>query len=442
MSTNGATAARKTPVPATASTAASRAQSPSTTNPPAAPPKKTTPTSTQKAKVSKQQDDDPNSTTRRCKHCKNQVPKDGFDKHSKNCLRQKKEEKKKREEVAKRANGDKDAVGEPDDAVPNGSQPATNGADVDGMSVQNTTETVAKPSKKEGKKKDAAANGKKRKADIALDDAASVASSATGSKPPTKKMKKKDATATPTAKETKDGEKKTGGGGGGKPKGPVDVERQCGVLLPNAAMCARSLTCKSHSMGAKRSVPGRSLPYDVLLANYQKKNQARQQKERMAANANAAEEDGNKEGAAVDSDEERERVMNAIARARPKPLTYETDIGGNFSGMAGIGAGGALGGIGCEQYVTGSVAKRYRNVRLKEMLGNALGGSRGGGLFSISSAGKERAYTNTDGITESAPLSATGPQSAGLGGSRRQSSVGGEHMRRGSDVLGDTAMAS
>ena len=64
-----------------------------------------------------------------------------------------------------------------------------------------------------------------------------------------------------------------------KPKGPVDVEKQCGVLLPNGAQCARSLTCKSHSMGSKRAVPGRSLPYDMLLQAYQKKNQARQQSE-------------------------------------------------------------------------------------------------------------------------------------------------------------------
>lgn len=59
--------------------------------------------------------------------------------------------------------------------------------------------------------------------------------------------------------------------------GPVDVERQCGVLLANGMPCARSLTCKSHSMGAKRAVAGRSLPYDMLLAAYQKKNQAKQQ---------------------------------------------------------------------------------------------------------------------------------------------------------------------
>jgi SAGA-associated factor 73 len=62
------------------------------------------------------------------------------------------------------------------------------------------------------------------------------------------------------------------------PKGPVDVEKQCGVPLPNGALCARSLTCKSHSMGSKRAVPGRSAPYDILLAQYQKKNQAKQQR--------------------------------------------------------------------------------------------------------------------------------------------------------------------
>lgn len=55
--------------------------------------------------------------------------------------------------------------------------------------------------------------------------------------------------------------------------GPVNVNEQCGVLVPpNNTPCARSLTCKTHSMGAKRSVPGRSAPYDVLLNEWQKKH--------------------------------------------------------------------------------------------------------------------------------------------------------------------------
>lgn len=60
-----------------------------------------------------------------------------------------------------------------------------------------------------------------------------------------------------------------------KPKGPVNVEKQCGVPLPQGGLCARSLTCKSHSMGSKRAVTGRSQPYDILLAQYQKKNHAK-----------------------------------------------------------------------------------------------------------------------------------------------------------------------
>jgi SAGA-associated factor 73 len=88
-----------------------------------------------------------------------------------------------------------------------------------------------------------------------------------------KRKAENDAEKAPKAKKKKDEPKAKGA----KPKGPVDVERQCGVLLPNGQPCARSLTCKSHSMGAKRAVPGRSLPYDMLLAAYQKKNQAKLQ---------------------------------------------------------------------------------------------------------------------------------------------------------------------
>ncbi|TPR08460.1 hypothetical protein CAN33_004295 [Aspergillus niger] len=138
-----------------------------------------------------------------------------------------------------------------------------------------------------------------------------------------------------------------------KPKGPVDVEKQCGVTLPNGAQCARSLTCKSHSMGAKRAVPGRSLPYDMLLQAYQKKNQARQQK--AAIDANAPLQDDLDNNGPVDSDEEKDTVMAAISRSHPYPMVTHTLI---------------------------STKKKYQYVRIKEMLSHALGGSRGGGLFS------------------------------------------------------------
>lgn len=110
-----------------------------------------------------------------------------------------------------------------------------------------------------------------------------------------------------------------------KPKAPVDVERQCGVQLPNGALCARSLTCKSHSMGAKRSVLGRSQPYDILLAAYQKKNQAKQQKAAINAGGPPPEEiEAN--AMPVDSDEESEFVMAAIATHVPHPLEHHVMI--------------------------------------------------------------------------------------------------------------------
>jgi SAGA-associated factor 73 len=86
-------------------------------------------------------------------------------------------------------------------------------------------------------------NGKKRKADDPLDD-------------PSASKKKK---ATP--KVTK-----------GRLKGPVDLTKQCGVINDKGLPCSRSLTCKSHSMGAKRSVPDRPRDYDELLLEWNRAN--------------------------------------------------------------------------------------------------------------------------------------------------------------------------
>jgi SAGA-associated factor 73 len=58
----------------------------------------------------------------------------------------------------------------------------------------------------------------------------------------------------------------------GRLKGPVDLDKQCGVINDKGLPCSRSLTCKSHSMGAKRSVQGRSKAYDELLLDWQRAN--------------------------------------------------------------------------------------------------------------------------------------------------------------------------
>jgi len=53
-------------------------------------------------------------------------------------------------------------------------------------------------------------------------------------------------------------------------KGPIDYDKQCGVINDKGLPCSRALTCKSHSMGAKRAVAGRSRPYDELYLDWQR----------------------------------------------------------------------------------------------------------------------------------------------------------------------------
>ena len=168
-----------------------------------------------------------------CKHCRRPVLRTVAAGHIRECLNKKQEKLKKKKEAKeakdaalRKEKGEKD---EDDGGKNNARKSAIKGAVVDG---------------------DGAKKGKKRKID------------ADAEKAPNAKKKKKD---DPKAKAA-------------KPKGPVDVEKQCGVALPAGGYWARSLTCKSHSMGLKRAVPGRSLPYDMLLAQYQKKNQAKQQR--------------------------------------------------------------------------------------------------------------------------------------------------------------------
>ncbi|CAO0803621.1 unnamed protein product [Mucor circinelloides] len=101
----------------------------------------------------------------------------------------------------------------------------------------------------------------KKKA-TALEDELNTPST-TEKRPPTVLAEKPD-----KKKMKKEKQKKTT-----KQKAPLDLDKQCGVIQgQNNLPCTRSLTCKSHSMGAKRAVEGRSQKYDVLLQAYQKKS--------------------------------------------------------------------------------------------------------------------------------------------------------------------------
>ncbi|KAF4123294.1 SAGA-associated factor 73 [Geosmithia morbida] len=151
-------------------------------------------------------------------------------------------------------------------------------------------------------------------------------------------------------------------------KCPVDVERQCGVILPNGQPCARSLTCKSHSMGAKRAVAGRSLPYDMLLAAYQKKNQAKQQKAALDANAPVEDEDDANNGP-IDSDEETFAVMSSLAKWKPQPVV--------------------------PQPVFTPIRRQYQISRLHEQLQMATNGGRTN-IFAVKSFGTKRNMSDTN----------------------------------------------
>ena len=197
-----------------------------------------------------------------CKHCKKPTPKAVAVSHVKLCETKKKEKARRKKEAKEaraaqakekeRAEKEKEKEMAGDDEEATGEANGTGKADEDGVEASATREGTIKTSKKSAGKAstDGPKQTKKRKAD------------GEGEKEPKKKKLKKDEPPKPKMP---------------KPKGPVDVEKQCGVVLPNGGNCARSLTCKSHSMGAKRAVPGRSMPYDQLLAAYQKKNQAKQQ---------------------------------------------------------------------------------------------------------------------------------------------------------------------
>ncbi|KIW02053.1 uncharacterized protein PV09_06554 [Verruconis gallopava] len=311
-----------------------------------------------------------------CKHCKKPVLKLAAPDHIRSCLRKKQEKllKKKEAKEAKDAALRKERNG--------GISPA--GSD-DESSIKRARKTAVDGdgvAKKAGKKRKAEDDGKAGSA---------------------KKKKKDDLKAKKPA------------------KGPVDVEKQCGVPLPNGALCARSLTCKSHSMGAKRAVPGRSAPYDVLLAQYQKKNQAKQQRAAIDANAPLADdfEPGN-----VDSDEEREAVMSAISRSlRTNPLS-----GARYAGSPLVST------------PLTSITAKYKYHRMRDLLRNALSGANGRDLFAtsatammMSSASVGQGGLPSAGLFNADGVNGTGVLSDGLDGVGLGMNVGvGMGSRRGS----------
>ncbi|ORX43273.1 SCA7-domain-containing protein [Piromyces finnis] len=126
-----------------------------------------------------------------------------------------------------------------------------------------------------------------------------------------------------------------------KKKGPIDLDKQCGVMTENGTVCTRSLTCKIHSVSAKRAVQGRSQDYDTLYratsrlkemaANQLANSMAKQKKDAKAAATRKALKDAAEAAAnaatlaagipiPTNSDEEAEVVYTAVKYHQPTPL--------------------------------------------------------------------------------------------------------------------------
>ena len=97
----------------------------------------------------------------------------------------------------------------------------------------------------------------------------------------------------------------------------------------------------------------------------------------------------------VDSDEEKDQIMAAIARSRPQPLA---------------------------QHIPISTRSKYQRIRIKDALANAMNGNRGGGnLFAIRPPEPANAITDGGNVVAS-PV--------GVGPSQGDGGTGGEGSRR------------
>jgi SAGA-associated factor 73 len=145
--------------------------------------------------------------------------------------------------------------------------------------------------------------------------------------------------------------------GKGRFKGPVDYDKHCGVINDKGLPCTRSLTCKSHSMGAKRAIVGRSRAFDELLRDWYRANnpnyvepvkretkaerkekaeREKAEKLRLAREAAAA--------AGIDLDAEKKAKKKKIKAATAGAANGAGGVGADGSGAGGSAGGGSGGG--------------------------------------------------------------------------------------------------
>ncbi|KXN69726.1 SCA7-domain-containing protein [Conidiobolus coronatus NRRL 28638] len=104
-----------------------------------------------------------------------------------------------------------------------------------------------------------------------------------------------------------------------KPKvtGPIDLERQCGVIGNDGKPCTRTITCKTHSVALKRAVVGRSTTYDDLVRKYNQNNAKLKAEQLKSQNKTEPEVQVHQvkeieEESDYDSDKELEIILNCL----------------------------------------------------------------------------------------------------------------------------------
>ncbi|KAA1468827.1 SCA7-domain-containing protein [Dentipellis sp. KUC8613] len=207
-------------------------------------------------------------------------------------------------------------------------------------------------------KADDTAKGKKRKAD---------------EPDPTDPAAPKSKKAKPTPKVNK-----------GRFKGPVDLDKQCGVINDKSLPCSRSLTCKSHSMGAKRAVQGRSKAYDELLLDWNRANnpnfvepvkreskkerKEKKDREKRERKQRELEEFAKKKGIDLSQPgaEAQLEQLKATSKKKKSAATAGAGAAANASGAGAAGAG-AKGAAGADDAANENLAELDSEEELESM---------------------------------------------------------------------------
>lgn len=158
--------------------------------------------------------------------------------------------------------------------------------------------------------------------------------------------------------------------------GPVDYDKQCGVINDKNLPCSRSLTCKSHSMGAKRSVLGRSRPYNELLLDWNRANNPNfvepVKRETKAEKKEKREREREEKRKAKELEGELKKGQKKTTKGGGKKKGLKDGKGTGVNGNEGEdGADGAEEQIDSEAEVDGLV-KALRTARHKGLIGVPL----------------------------------------------------------------------